>query len=118
MENEIESIYSYIRIDKTFQLTLSGVFGPFTLAGILGNIAILYIVGYKRETRFDSDVAICTMAILDIATAPIVIFELSIFGEVKSSRTSIECKILGPLIHFLVQGSTWLKAYVSYSRMR
>ena len=109
--------FEYVDIDKTFRYALNGVFGPFVLAGILGNIIILYIVGYKASKRFGSDAAICTMAVLDIVNAPIVIWNLSIFGD-KGSHSVIACKIYGPLLPFLIQASTWFKAYVSYSRMR
>ena len=110
--------YEYVDIDKTFRYALNGVFGPFVLAGILGNIVILYIVGYKGSKRFGSDAAICTMAVLDIVNAPIIIWYLSIFFGNKGSRSVIACKIVGPILPFLIQTSAWLKAYVSYSRMR
>ena len=111
-------IVSHVKIDKNFQYILSGVFGPFALTGILGNIVILYIVGYKRNRRFGSDAAICTMALLDMIIGPVVIWELAVARGERDSRTSIVCKMLGPLLPFLMQTCTWLKAYVSYTRMK
>ena len=115
---ELGSNVVHVNIDKTFQYILSGVFGSFALAGIMGNIVILYIVGYKRSRRFGSDAAICTMAVLDIINGPVVIWELSLVRSEKDSRKEVVCKMVGPMLPFLIQTSTWLKAYVAYSRMK
>ena len=105
------------KLGQNFLYILNGVFGPFALAGILGNIYILYIVGYKRLSGFGCNTVLCSMAVLDMINTALIIWQLSTADQ-QGSRTTIECKLLVPLLPFLIQTSSWFKAYVSYSIMK
>ena len=113
-------IVSPFQTGDTFQYTLLGVFSPIALLGIVGNLTILYVIGYKKRTRFGSDAAICIMAVCESMFAPMIMFQdkIVVLYLANLRFDSTGCKLLAPLTSIVIQITLWLKVYVSYSRMR
>ena len=121
MSSDIEipaEIVSYEHIDKTFRYAVLATFAPLGLAGFFGNMIILYAIGYKKQTKFGSDAAICTMAVCDATYLVVIIFNDNIVVPKDYKHSAIGCKLIVPFLSILSQVNLWLKVYVSYTRMR
>ena len=119
MDSDTEFInLHHFYVDATFRHIMLGVFGPLAVMGVLGNILILYVIGYKKAKMFGSDVAICIMAVYEMLYVLVVVLIEDLVVGTKVKYTKIGCKLLAPLILVVLQTNLWLKAYVSYSRMR
>ena len=107
-----------IGLSDTFRYALWGAFSPLAITGVVGNMTVLYVIGYKKAKKFGSDAAICVMSVYEVLLLLVVVLYDDKTTPKSFKYSTIGCKLLAPLIPVVVQTNLWLKVYVAYSRMR